>query len=268
MKLIIFTIFLIFASIITIQADKKKSSSKIPDELENNATGSCEHLFNHTAAMVEPVLLVNRTEWPTTTDAINKHCDLGATVYKSMRRYGKCLSGLARQALNVFLHGMKKFIQSTCSNQQKKQDTMEILKCASSESLPGWNKCLNQANRQLDFASDNSTGVEMVGNVCCIYSSMLDCVSANTKSRSDCGKTRDTTTFLRSSISLVMKDVMELICSRYSNQEECNINNPKGVSLLKVVGESNHKVKGAFMLTPLLKTAEKLAAVDEDEVQH
>ncbi|XP_053214180.1 uncharacterized protein LOC128397476 [Panonychus citri] len=200
-------------------------------------------------------------------DAVNKHCDLGATVYKSMRKYGKCLSGLSRQALNVFLHGMKNFIKSICSNPTKKSNTIDILSCASSDSLKGWNKCLYQANRQLDFASDNSTGIEMVGNVCCIYSSMLDCVTTNTKSRADCDANRDTTNFLRSSISLVMKDVMELICSRYSNQEECNVNNPKGVSILKVIGDdTSYRVDGAFLLSPLLKTAVKLAAVDESEV--
>lgn len=52
---------------------------------------------------------------------------LGATVYKSMRKYGKCLSGLSRQALNVFLHGMKNFIKSICSNPTKKSSNSEYL---------------------------------------------------------------------------------------------------------------------------------------------
>lgn len=256
-------IILLFTSFccLTLAAAQGKAKG---EDIFQNSTESCEQIFNETASLVEPILLVGSKSFPITIPEIDAHCKLGNDVYKRARKYGKCLQGLARQTLQIYLHGLRRFIRSICQSTAKKQDAINDLKCATDGTLEGWNMCLDGTNRQLDFVSDNSTSVGVVGDVCCIYSSLLNCIDQRTGTKSDCTPKGNTTKFFKTSIALVLKEVIELICSRYATEQECAANNPDGLVRIKLAAETNRTVDGAYLLSPLLKIVNKLS--DDSDV--
>lgn len=141
-------------------------------------------------------------------------------------------------------------------------ETAEILKCASNETIGGWSKCLNKANQRLDITATNASDPNMVGNICCTYSAVLDCVALNTGSSPECGKTRDPSKFLQSSISFVLKDLIELLCANYETKEACVTNAANQAN----IADDSHQVNGTFILSPLIKAANLLGEVHADSI--
>ena len=242
--------------IVSTQGTKQKQNS---DDIFTNSTESCESIFNETAALVEPVLLIGSKKFPLTIAEIDEHCKLGTDVYKRVRKYGKCLQGLARQTLLIYLHGLKRFIRSICNSTKKKQEAIDDLRCADSRTLKGWNNCMNTVNRQLNFVGFNSTSVGVVGDVCCIYSTVIGCLERSTGTIPGCSPKADTTRFFKHSLSLVLKEVIELICSKYSSESDCIANNPEGLAKIKAAGLAEIPVEGAYLISPLLKIVNKLS---------
>lgn len=263
---IFLAIFTISFCLITLNADKKKSPKPTSEDItEKNAT-ACEITLNQTATLIEPALLVGYQEWPSTLEEIDKHCDLGAKVYKSIRRYGRCTTGLSRQSLNIFLRGLKKFMQNICSSNKRKQETADILKCASNGTNAGWSKCLKETNSRLDITSTNASDPAMVGNICCAYSSLVNCINTNTGTKSECDKSKDTTFFLQSSMALVIKDLTDLLCTNYESKESCEIHDSQRSDILQSIAEGKHVFKGAFLMTPLIKAASQLGKIHADDI--
>ncbi|XP_053214179.1 uncharacterized protein LOC128397475 [Panonychus citri] len=264
-SLLILIVTISFSLITITNAAEKKKSTKLT---QVDTSSECESALNQTVTILEPAMLVGTQPWPMTMDAVTKHCELGTKVYKNVRRYGKCLNGLSRQAVTIFLRGLKKFMQNICLSSKKKMETIEILKCASNETMTGWSKCLNTANQQLDFTASNATDPAMIGNICCTYSSLVECVSVSTGSKPDCIKPgrQDTSTFLESSLSLIVKDLTELLCGNYATKEDCDAHNAGRAESLKLIADGKYKVTGAFLLSPLIKATKQLGEIHADDI--
>lgn len=146
------------------------------------------------------------------------------------------------------------------------KETAEILKCASNGTNEGWSKCLKETNSRLDVTSTNASDPAMVGNICCAYSALVECINTNTGTKPECDKSKDTTYFLQSAMALVIKDLTDLLCTNYETKEACEIHDSQRSELLQSISEGKHEFKGVFLMSPLIKAASQLSKVHADDI--
>ncbi|XP_053200686.1 serine-rich adhesin for platelets-like [Panonychus citri] len=238
--------------------------------INNNGTGNkgwnaklgfCREIVSQYGNDIRRVLLVGNFAFPTSRESIDAHCALGDRVYKALRKFStSCLTSLPRQLFSIFLRGLRKLIKNVCHANKEKERAIEILKCTTESSLPGWNHCLNVANRQFESTAINSTDAQLFGDLCCMYNQLENCVRANLQKRSECSsKSFEVSKFFQQMIDATLKDVMDIACTKYATEGECIKNNNDGLTRLKSAADANFEVNDIFLIGPLLKIFPRLA---------
>lgn len=233
-----------------------------------NTSEECMKLLDVHGKMVRPTILVGINKFPLTTAEIDALCVEGNKIYKGFSAYKRCMGGLPRQALQILNHGIRKFIRSICSSPKKKADTVRDLKCATNQTLSGWTKCITTVDRQLRHVAANSTETGILGDLCCVYTEALDCIKLKTGTVDGCDKNANTTKFLFASINSVLKEVLDFVCGRYQYKEECVLNNPDGVRMLRAIAARNEPyVEGssAFLISPILESITRFLQDDDED---
>lgn len=227
----------------------------------NAKLGFCREIVSQYGNDIRRVLLVGNFAFPTTRQAIDAHCSLGDRVYKALRKFStSCLTSLPRQLFSIFLRGLRKLIKNVCHANKEKERAIEILKCTTDSSLPGWNVCLNVANRQFEATAINSTDAQLFGDLCCMYNQLENCVKANLQNRPECSnKSFEVSKFFQQMIDATLKDVMDIACTKFATENECIKNNNEGLIRLKSAADANFEVNDIFLIGPLLKIFPRLA---------
>lgn len=227
----------------------------------NAKLGFCREIVSQYGNDIRSVLLVGNFAFPTSREAIDAHCALGDRVYKALRKFStSCLTSLPRQLFSIFLRGLRKLIKNVCHASKEKERAIEILKCTTDASLPGWNVCLNVANRQFESTAINSTDAQLFGDLCCMYNQLENCVRANLQKRPECAsKPFEVSKFFQQMIDATLKDVMDIACTKYATEGECIKNNADGLIRLKGAADANFEVNDIFLIGPLLKIFPRLA---------
>lgn len=124
---------------------------------------------------------------------------------------------------------------------------------------------MDDANRQFEWVSSNSSEKLLVLNLCCIYAEVMSCINEKTATEKGCDREANTSKRFASSVEYIFVDNIDFMCGRYQYKEDCERDNPEGLKQLRLVAatESEPNYNSSFLVGPYLDIIDRLAGKEK-----
>lgn len=122
---------------------------------------------------------------------------------------------------------------------------------------------MDRTNKQLEYVAVNSTNENLLANLCCVYPQVVQCLGDKLATKKDCPhKNANAPRFFKNILGFVMKDSLELVCSQYKNNKDCEGRSLSEDKNYLSLANAKSDGDGVFLLTPIRKALKRLSDSD------
>lgn len=169
-----------------------------------------------------------------------------------------CLEPLARTTIGFVNRGVRKMIKNVCKGIERRIDVKKILNCSPKSASPQLRKCMYATHLQIEFLVRNQTYENVFGDFCCVQKSLTQCLNQINIYPECENSPNNTRSFFINMLNILTKESYEISCANFKTIQDCKRGSYNRLELLRKVGNSNKKIEGHILITPLLNLLDKM----------
>ncbi|XP_053212694.1 uncharacterized protein LOC128396178 [Panonychus citri] len=228
-----------------------------------NGNSSCDKSIDRMDKIFKEALFIKQgIKFPSNDKEIDAYCRNGKLFSNEAKNFNNCAKPFPRQVVQILGKSLGRTMKSMCKPGKPRQDLAAAFECATTSYHKDLQDCGLILVNQIYLSSSNMTSDQLFPLICCSFHELVNCIrSAAVPSCTD--EKFHLTNFFMGHINRLIKDLIDLLCGKWSTIEQCQLSAPEVFDHLAKLNNVSRFNSDESLLGTILNITAKLSSEDE-----